>query len=174
VTPEPIDERTLALFGAIVHWYARYECLMQRIMAKLIGADYSAVILLTKALTFSEKREALLRLLRHRDVPLDQIDAVRGYLKLPSRVRPLCEDIEHSEWMKGAGGAGIQPDWLLNAASTIRPVRKDTDATAPDFFDDDDERTEYVPVEIAETVKRLDENFARFSDYAREIGLIEG
>jgi hypothetical protein len=37
-----------------VHSYARYELLMQRIMARAIGADGSAVILLTRTMTFTQ------------------------------------------------------------------------------------------------------------------------
>lgn len=104
---ERLTYRHLALFGAVVHWYARYEFLMQRIAAKAMDADCSCIVLLTKDLSFDAKRLALLRLLRHRSMPLDQIDAIIGYLKLPMRLRPLCEDVEHSEWMVGSPADAI-------------------------------------------------------------------
>jgi hypothetical protein len=76
VIPGCLTERHLTLFGTIVQWFARYELLMQKIMATVIGLDSAAVILLTRGLTFDDKHRALLGLLRHRGIPLDQFDAI--------------------------------------------------------------------------------------------------
>jgi hypothetical protein len=169
-----LTERHLTLFGAIVHVYARYELLMQRIMAKAIGADGSAVILLTRTMTFTEKRYALLALLRHRSVPLDQIDAIRDYLKLPSRMRTLCDDIRHSDWTGGATADSIQPQWIFNNPRTIKPLHKTPDASAENFFEDDDDRAEYSLDELALIAQRLAENYEAFHDFVREAQLIGG
>ena len=83
VTLGCLTERHLMLFGTIVQLFARYELLMQEIMARAIRSDSAAVILLTRGLTFGDKRHALLGLLRHRSVPLDQFDAVYKYLEVP-------------------------------------------------------------------------------------------
>jgi len=120
-----LTERHLTLFGAIVHSYARYELLMQRIMARAIGADGSAVILLTRTMTFTQKRDALLALLRHRRVPLDQVDAIRDCLKLPSRMRTLCDDIRHSDWTAGASKDSIQPAWIFQPSDDDQGLAQD-------------------------------------------------
>jgi hypothetical protein len=174
LTSGRLTERHLTLFGAIVHVYARYELLMQRIMAKAIGADGSAVILLTRTMTFTEKRGALLALLRHRRVPLDQIDVIRDYLKLPSRMRILCDDIRHSDWTAGATVDSIQPQWIFNNPRTIKPLHKTPDTSAEDFFEDDDDRAEYSLDELALIAQRLAENYRAFHDFVREVHLIEG
>ena len=173
-TSARLTERHLTLFGAIVHSYARYELLMQRIMAKAIGADGSAVILLTRTMTFTQKRDALLALLRHRRVPLDQIDAIRDCLKLPSRMRTLCDDIRHSDWTAGASKDSIQPAWIFNLSPTIKPLHRTGDTNSEDFLEDDDDRTEYTLDELVVIAERLVENYGAFLDFVRETHLIEG
>jgi hypothetical protein len=174
VTSGRLSERHLTLFGAIVHCYARYELLMQRIMAQAIGADGSAVILLTRTMTFVEKRQALLALLRHRSVPLDQIDAIRDSLKLPSRMRVLCDDIRHSDWTAGVSKDSIQPAWIFNVSKTIKPLHRTADTSTDDFFEDDDDRAEYTLDELALIAQRLAENYAAFDNFLREVHLIDG
>jgi hypothetical protein len=81
---KPIDdhncltERHLLLFGTIVHWFARYELLMQQIMAVVLQVESGCILLLTRDLDFSEKRQALFDLLRHRKIPLDQTISTRS------------------------------------------------------------------------------------------------
>jgi len=96
-----LTERHLTLFGTIVQWFARHELLMQEIIATVIGSDSAAVMLLTRDLTFDDKHRALLGLLHHRGIPLDQFDAIRSYLKVPHALSTLCDDIEHSAWIAG-------------------------------------------------------------------------
>jgi len=173
-TSGSLTERHLTLFGAIVHSYARYELLMQRIMARAIGADGSAVILLTRTMTFTQKRDALLALLRHRRVPLDQVDAIRDCLKLPSRMRTLCDDIRHSDWTAGASKDSIQPAWIFNRPTTIKALHRTPDTNSADFMEDDDDRTEYTLDELAVIAENLAENYAAFHDFVSETHLIEG
>jgi hypothetical protein len=42
-----LTERHLSPVGSIVQWFARYEALMQAVMAAGAGADFAAVMLLT-------------------------------------------------------------------------------------------------------------------------------
>jgi hypothetical protein len=172
-TSGPLTERHLTLFGAVVHSCARYELLMQRIMARVIGADGSAVILLTRTMTFTQKRDALLALLRHRRVPLDQIDAIRDYLKLPSRMRTLCDDIRHSDWTAGAATDSIQPAWIFNRSKTIKALHRTADTNSEDFREDDDDRTEYALDELKVIAESLAENYGAFHDFVTETHLIE-
>ncbi len=93
-----LTERHLLLFGTIIHWFAGYERLILEISATVAGSDYAAVMLLTRGLDFEGKRKALLDLLRHRAVPLDQYDRVCEYLKIPQGLTQLRNDIAHSTW----------------------------------------------------------------------------
>jgi hypothetical protein len=78
-----LSERHLLLFGTIIQWYARYEFLIQEIMAATAGCDTGSIVVLTQGLDFGGKRRALLDLLRHRNIPLDQYDRINGYLVVP-------------------------------------------------------------------------------------------
>jgi hypothetical protein len=55
-----LTERHLLLFGTIIQWFARYDFLMQEIMAMVIGADSGSVMLLTRDLDFSGKTAGLI------------------------------------------------------------------------------------------------------------------
>jgi hypothetical protein len=173
VIPGCLTERHLTLFGTIVQWFARYELLMQEIMARVIGSDSAAVILLTRGLTFDGKHRALLGLFRHRGIPLDQFDAIRSYLKVPRALSKLRDDIEHSAWIAGPSPNSIQPDWILRPPPTIMPMRKGADTRPEDFMEDDDDRVEYTLEELAEMAETLGENHESLSSYARGVGLID-
>jgi hypothetical protein len=84
-----LTERHLLLFGIIIQWFARYELLIQDVMATVVGSDLAAVILLTRDLDFSGKRRALLELLRHWTIPLNQFDRISAYLMVPHTLTPL-------------------------------------------------------------------------------------
>jgi len=168
-----LTERHLTLFGTIVQWFAHHELLMQRIMAKVIGVDSAAVILLTRGLKFDDKRHTLLDLLRHRSVPLDQFDAVHNYLMIPNTLSRLCDDIEHSAWIAGPSLNSIQPDWVLRPLPTIKPMHKAADTRSGNFIEDYADRVEYTLDDLAEAVETLSKNYGLFSDYVREFGLID-
>ncbi len=168
-----LTERHLILFGTIVQWFAQYELLMQKIMAKVIGSDSAAVILLTRSLTFGDKRDALLDLLRHRSIPLDQFDAVHNYLMVPHTLSRLRDDIEHSAWIAGPSRNSIQPDWVLRPPPTIKPMHKTADTRSGNFIEDYADRVEYTLDDLAEAVDTLGKNFGLFSGYAREFGLVD-
>jgi len=172
-TPNGLTERHLTQFGAIVHWFARYERLMQLIMTKASGADGASVMAMTKELGFSQKRRALLNLLRHRDAPLDQIDAIRDYLKLPARLESLRDDIAQCEWTRGAREDSVQPSWILRPPATIKAAHGAA-ATVDDgsHYEDADDLAEYTLAELAQIVERLAENYASFHAYLEQVGRV--
>jgi len=171
-TPNGLTEHCLAQFGAIMHWFARHECLMLRVMAKASGADGASVMAMTKKLDFSQKRRALLNLLRHRGAPLDQIDAIRDYLKLPARLEPLRDDIAHCEWTQGENEDSVQPSWILRPLGTIKAVHDPAFVLGGGDYEDADDLAEYTPTELAQIAERLAENYASFHAYLEEVGRV--
>jgi hypothetical protein len=167
-----ITERHLVLFGTIVRWFARHEVLMQQIIATVIGSDLADVMLLIKSLTTGEKRIALLGLLRHREIPLDQFDAVYKYLKILETFSFLVSDIEHSAWMAGKSSRSIQPDWILKPKPTIKPVHGREDGRSLGFLEDYEDRVEYTLEQLTETAETLGENYQGFLAYCRSVGLL--
>ena len=170
--PNGLSERHLAQFGAIVHWFARYECLMQRVMAKASNADGASVFTMTKELGFKQKREALLNVLRHRGAPLDEIDAVRDYLKLPVRLEPLRDDIAHCEWTTAAREDSVQPSWILRPPTTIKAAHDSPLIDAGVYYEDADDLAEYTVLELAQIAERLEENYAALRAYLEQVGRV--
>ncbi|MGD0850376.1 hypothetical protein [Bradyrhizobium sp.] len=167
-----ITERHLLLFGTIVHWFARYEVLMQRIMATVTGSHLADVMLLTKTLTPDQKRIALLDLLRHRAIPLDRFDAVYKYLTIPETFSLLLSDIEHSVWVAGKSSHSIQPDWILRPRPTIKPLHSGEDGRSEGFLEDYEDKVEYSLEQLRETAATLSENYQGFAAYCRSVGLL--
>jgi hypothetical protein len=75
---ECLTEQHLLLLGAAVHWFAKYEVLVQTVMAQPAETNLTCVTVLTRSLDFSEKRLALLDLLRVKAIPNDQWERVRS------------------------------------------------------------------------------------------------
>ena len=161
-----LTERHLQLFGAIIQWFARYEWLMQEVMATVAGSDSGSVMLLTRGLDFSGKRQALFDLLRHRTVPLDRYDRINGYLMVPHTLTPLRDDIAHSTWIPTPSSNSIQPDWILRLPPSIRPLRGEG------LVEHEQDKVTYSLEELSETVDTLAANYDAFFDYLQEIGLV--
>jgi hypothetical protein len=161
----------LLLFGAIIQWFARYELLMQQIMAKVAGSDTAAIILLTAGLDFTGKRQALLDLMRHRAVPLDQYDRIYDYLTPPHTLTPLRNDIAHAAWIPGPVHDAIQPDWILRLPPSIKPWRSDAEGPSDKFIERDEDKNIYTLDDLGAVVETLAENHALFLDYLRKSGL---
>jgi hypothetical protein len=130
-----LTDRHLSLFGSIVQWFARYEVLMQDVMAALAGADSTTVMFLTRGLNFNGKRRALLDLLRHRSIPLDQFDRIDRHLVVPDTFSSLREDIAHSTWILSAPSSWIQPNWILRMPAGVKPLRSDPCALGQNFVE---------------------------------------
>ena len=167
-----LTERHLLLFGTIVQWFARYELLMQEVMATVSGSDSACVMLLTRSLDFGGKRHALLDLLRHRMIPLDQFDRVNAFLIIPHTLTPLRNDIAHSAWISAPSPNSIQPDWILRLPRSVEPLRDNPDAPSKNLVESDEDRVSYSVDDLSEIVENLATNHAQFSNYLHEVGLI--
>jgi hypothetical protein len=167
-------ERHLLLFGTIIQWFARYELLMQDVMATVAGSDSASVMLLTRGLDFSRKWRALLDLLRHSTIPLNQFDRISDYLLVPHTLTPLRNNIAHSAWIPSSPPDSIQPDWILRPAPGIKPLRNDPSAPSDKFVESDQAKIAYTLDSLTEPVEILAGNYESFSDYLHEVGLIRG
>jgi hypothetical protein len=167
-----LSEQHLQLFGAVIQWFARYELLIQEVIATVTGTELASVILLTRHLDFSGKRIALLDLLRHWTIPLDQFDRVSEYLIVPHTLTPLCTDIIHSTWTPGASSSWIQPDWILRSPATVKALHNDPTTPSENFVERDEDKVAYTLDDLSEIVQALATNHERFSDYLRDVGLV--
>ena len=171
VTLDPLTARHLQLFGTIVQWFARYEVLVEEVMGAVAGCDRAAAMLLTRNQGFSGKRQVLLDLLRHRSVPMDQFDRIRGYLVIPDNLTRLRDDIAHAAWKRGASPTGVQPNWILRIPPSVKPARTDP-AAAAIYVEDNEDRVEYTLDDLDQIVASLAENYALFLTYLGEVNLV--
>jgi hypothetical protein len=154
-----LGEQHLLLFGSVIQWFARYELLIQEVIATVVGAELASVILLTRHLDFSGKRLALLDLLR---------------LMVPHTLTPLWTDIIHSTWLPGASSSWIQPDWILRSPARVKALHDDPTAPSENFVERDEDKVAYTLDDLSEIVQALAANHERFSDYLRDVGLVPG
>jgi hypothetical protein len=164
-----LGDAHLLLFGRVVQIYARYELLMQRLMANVAGCTPAAVMILTRGLDFSAKRGAVLDLLRHSKIPLDQFDHINKLLVVPQTLAQLRHDVAHCIWIKGAAPDSIQPDWILKPAPSVRPLHQTTEASLP--VETESDRVTYSLDELEAACGNLENSLRALADYLQEIGL---
>lgn len=167
-----LSERHLLLFGAIIQLFARYELLMQEIMARVVGADPAALSVLTSNLDFPVKRQALLDLLFHWAIPVDQYDRISAFLLVPHNLTRLRHDILHAGWISDQTSSAIQPDWIVRPPPSLKPVREGHETPGEKYIERTDDKTAYTLEGIEEIVESLADNYAQLAEYLREIELI--
>jgi hypothetical protein len=160
-----LTERHLLLFGTIVQWFARYELVVEEIMAAAAGCDSGSIIVLTRDLDFDGKRRALLDLLRHRNIPLDQYDRINAYLTAPYTLTSLRNDIAHSAWISGPDSSWVQPDWVRRLPPTIKPFH------GAGLLEGEQDKAAFSIDDLNETVETLAANYDGLCNYVQEAGL---
>jgi hypothetical protein len=163
---EGLNDRHLLLFGTIVQWFARYERLMVEAMGQLAGVDSTSAALMTRELSFEEKRRALLNVLRYRKVPIDQYDRVCEYLRVPHALSALRDNIVHATWAAGRQANSVQPDWVLNVPPDVQPSLGGVDA---EFIKGQDDKIGYTLDDLTEAARTLSLNYAALASYVKEV-----
>jgi hypothetical protein len=167
-----LTERHLMLFGTIVQLFAQYELLMQEVMTKVSGADPAAIMLLSRRLDFGDKRRALLDLLYHWTVPVDQYDRIGAFLLVPENLAGLRHDIAHSAWIADQSSSWIQPDWILRVPPSVKPLYDDPRAGRERFIERTDNKTTYTVQGLEDIVNSLASNYELLVEYLQQIDLI--
>ena len=162
VHSEVLTERHLAMFGAILQCFARYELTIENAIAGVLQTDASSVGILMRQLDFTAKRLALLELLRERSIPGDQWERIFAHLSLPSCHVGLRNHIAHSTWRASPEPKSIQPNWILRWAPGIEPahLRPNSDDGA------------YTVEMLSEIATNLAIGHERFLSYLAEAGLM--
>jgi hypothetical protein len=167
-----LTDQHLIHFGTIIQCFVRHEVLVQEIMAAVSGADVTSIKLLTGALSFTEKREALLNLLRHRAVPIDRFEHIRNYLQMPRTYTTLRNDIAHSTWTEGLPQNSISPIWLTHGPmQAVKPVH-DIGKGAKEYIEDQEDKTTYTLDDLREIGENLALNYIGFRDYIARVDLM--
>ena len=157
-----LTQRHIVLFGTIVQWFARYELTMEQAMAGVVGTELSCIAILLRGLDFTQKRAALLDLLRDRSVPRDRWERVFAHLAVPACHVQLRDSIVHSTWINSPEPHSIQPNWILRRPPSIEPL----------YLGEMPDETKYTLKRLDEIVANLTEGHERFLAYLVEAGLI--
>lgn len=169
--PDGLSDEHLRLFGSIVQCFARHEALLREVMATVSGADVTAIRLLTDGMSFTAQRDALFTLLRHRTVPLDQVDQLRSYVQVASTYAALRQDIVHATWTETTPRTAIQPIWLSHGPlKAVRP-RHDLSDGAPPFVAGEEDRTSYTLEDLREINETLARNVTLLRGWLAGVGL---
>lgn len=162
VQNEVLTEQHLAVFGAILQCFARYELTLERAIAGLLQTEASSIATLMRQLDFTAKRLALLDLLRERSIPGDRWERIYAHLAVPASQVGLRNQIAHSTWRASPQPKSIQPDWILRWAPSI-------ESSQPGSRPEDGGYTFEM---LSEVAANLAMNHERFLAYLTEAGFI--
>jgi hypothetical protein len=101
-----------ACFGSIVYTFARLEFLIQSAMADVAGIDDTKVLLLTKALSYSQKRDTLYSYLKFYEVPESRQAKIKKLLDRADKHTALRNNIAHALWREGIRPASIRAGYM--------------------------------------------------------------
>jgi hypothetical protein len=157
-----LTQRHVVLFGTIVQWFARYELTLEQAIAGVAGTELSCVAILMRGLDFTQKRAALLDLLRDRSAPHDRWERVFAHLAVPACHAQLRDAIVHSTWINTPEPHSIQPNWILRRPPSIEPL----------YAGETTDETAYTVARLSEIAADLAEGHGRFLAYLNDAGLI--
>lgn len=115
---DPLTHAHLSAFGSIVHTFARIELLIQATMGRLvrlIGGTYTTVdmvVLLTKPMTYSQKRDSLLSCMEAFDLSEPAKSQITELFNAAHKHNVLRNHIAHSLWRNGARPTSVKPAFL--------------------------------------------------------------
>lgn len=157
-----LTQRHLAVFGAILQGFARYELAIEQAIAGLLRTDASSIAILMRQVSFMDKRMALLDLLRERSIPGDKWERIFAHLAVPARHVGLRNQIAHSTWAASPEPNSIQPDWILQWPPSIEPTLQTPRS----------EDNQYTFEMLDEIASNLAARHQQFLAYLNDVGLM--
>jgi hypothetical protein len=159
--PPPIlyDEHFRA-FGGIINAFARHEMLMVGAMSKLLNTDSAELQMITAELPYRGKRDALLAMIKVKQLPPDQIERIAWFLGELHKYNGLRNAIAHSSWTEGARPNSVKPFSLSVRGGEVilRGVNQD--------------ERDYTEQELIDIARELFRNQERFRDYLFSVNLL--
>lgn len=158
--PHPASDEHLRAFGHIVHIFARFELVIQVVLASIAGGNLTLMQMVTSGLGYSGKRDALLSVLQHCSYEDDRVSRLRGFLDEIHQWSPLRNAIAHHNWKAGIRPGSIKPIYIA-----VRGGAGKVKGVAP-------EEREYTAGELMDIATGLGEVYNRLTDYLDAIGFI--
>jgi hypothetical protein len=115
---DPLTHAHLSRFGSIVHTFARVEYLMQATMGRIIrlsggnSLTVDTVVLITKPMTYSQKRDALLSLMEAFKLSEPAKTEITTLFNAAHNHNALRNHVAHALWRRGTRPESIKPAFL--------------------------------------------------------------
>lgn len=149
-----------ARFGAIIHAFARLEYLIQGAMAAVAGVDDFKIAILTKGLTYSQKRDTLYSyMLMTSGLKPEYAEKIRNLFDSTHKHNALRNNIAHALWRKGTRPGSIRAGYIDVRFGKGRVVGYD------------DEDTDYTLDELGEAANELRRDTVSIILFFRESGI---
>jgi hypothetical protein len=103
----------LSRFGSIIHSFARIEYLMQGTMAAVSGLEETKIVVLTKQMTYAQKRDTLYSYMVIDAYDAERATKIRELFDAAHEHNALRNNIAHALWKPGARPNSIRP-WYLD------------------------------------------------------------
>jgi hypothetical protein len=115
---DPLTHGHLSTFGSIVHTFARIENLMQVTMGRLVRltggtvVTVDMVILLTKPMTYSQKRDSLYSCMEAFNLSEPTNTEITTLFDAAHKHNALRNHIAHAIWRRGKRPTSVKPAFL--------------------------------------------------------------
>ena len=158
-TSDILTNDHLARFGSIICSVAHLEYIMQAVMAAMAGMDDNKILVLTKSLTYSQKRDTLYSYFKLYDSPAEHKARLKELLDAAHEHNGLRNNIAHALWKEG-----IRPD-------TIRAGYIDVRQGKGRIVGYDEDEKDYTMDELGDAANALRKILNDLIRYLRDSGL---
>jgi hypothetical protein len=157
--PDLPNQHHFARFGAIIHSFARIEHLIQGTIAAVSGIDDGKLVVVTKSMNYSQKRDTLYSYLVIDNYAADKATKIRELFDEAHKFNSLRNCIAHALWVKGARPRSIRPQYVDVRYGKGRLIG---------FEDDDRDYTMDELGDAANSLRRITNKIIR---YLRDSGI---
>lgn len=147
-------------FGGIIHAFAGFEWLMQLTFAAISGGNHQHILIMTRALTFSQKRDTLYSFMEIFKTPNEYRDPITRLLDEVDTHSTLRNNIAHAIWHEGRRPGSIRPMTIITKGGKGK------------MLGHDDSHKDYTDREIGIIGDRLRAVHNEYIQFLRSSGLM--
>jgi predicted MFS family arabinose efflux permease len=148
-----------ATFGGIVHSFARLEWMMQTTMAAIAELDDDKIMILTKELSYRQKRSTLYSYMEMASTKDEWKTGIKALLDEADKYNDLRNNIAHANWRRGRRPKSIKPLTLVLRGGKGRVVGQS------------DQDRDYTEIELAAIADRVPRQHLQSAVALNSVGL---
>jgi hypothetical protein len=125
------------VFGLIITSFARLEWLIQITIAGVGNLDFGKILIVTRSMPYSAKRDTLYALMNNLNMPVDHKKHIEDFLDEANKINPLRNNIAHAIWCDGSRPGSIKPMTIIVRGGKGKHLGindDETDYTVPDLI----------------------------------------